>query len=237
MADNRSGPFIYTLSGTVQDLNIHLDGVNETYGSYYWGAVAGSCSGSITNCHVTGTVNLLYKSYVDADYSSVGGIAGYLSGTTATIENCTVGTQDSRFRMIGPNITANYIGGLAGSGNYTSNPIRYTEDTFENYVEIDVFSVSFCGGLMGGVFYDIISDDTTIVDVQDGASCLVDSVIDIDTVHLYPSPRVPGAVGGAIGFFYFNSGGNDSLTLQHLTVTCQIQVGDNDDSYPPTRVY
>ena len=110
--------------GTVK--NLTLTG-STIYGSSYTGGIAGQCSGTIENCHVTNSVTI--QSGSNNDTQAFGGIAGFNSGT---ISGCTsAATVSGNAR----------VGGIAGSN---TEQIRNCL-----YLGYSVTGTSFCGAIAG----------------------------------------------------------------------------------------
>ncbi len=92
--------FFSTLSGTVKNVQFTDVTLDVKSNKSYIGIVAGTCSGVIDSCTVSGTV-----STVAAD--SVGGVVGYISSGSAVVKNCV------SYATVEANKN---VGGIAGYG-------------------------------------------------------------------------------------------------------------------------
>ena len=99
---NYQGLFGYTSSAVIK--NVNLVNCNIT-GKSYTGGIAGNSSGTIQNCHVSGTIA---ATVADATYH--GGIVGHATGTTIT--DCTM------TGAVSTSVSNDYYGGIVGRAGW-----------------------------------------------------------------------------------------------------------------------
>ena len=99
---NYQGLFGYTSSAVIK--NVNLVNCNIT-GKSYTGGIAGNSSGTIQNCHVSGTIA---ATVADATYH--GGIVGHATGTTIT--DCTM------TGAVTTSVSNNHYGGIVGRAGW-----------------------------------------------------------------------------------------------------------------------
>ncbi len=134
-AVNYVGLFGYTSEATIKNVNIENANISAN-SSYVGGLVAYQYYGSITNCHITGTV-----STSNSSTSYAGGLVGWQS--YGTITNCY-----STANVICSSVNA-YAGGLIGYQSYSTVTDSYCSGTVT--ASSSAYS-AFAGGLVGYQF-------------------------------------------------------------------------------------
>ena len=165
------GLFGYIDGGEVKNLTLNNC---DVYGDNPVGALAGTNTGSLTNCHVSGLVN---------GYQFVGGLVGENSGSVTNC-NATV-IMDSYYGSSGGLIGYNYHGSITGC-----------------YSEGSITGDAYLGGLIGIDSGDILNCySTAIVNGSLFIGGLVGKHSSGSIMNCYSTGRVTGNsdVGGLIG--------------------------------------
>lgn len=146
-------------SGEIKNLTIYLKETNYKKCQYF-GAIASTNSGDITNCNIFGTVTLSLN-----EEAIVGSVVGEFTG--GKIENC---KTDIVFVVNSSNNDLN-IGGVAGriSSSQNSTKIRKNEISFKANVSANASKNLYIGGVSGYVENlnnFVLEQNATIVDIE-----------------------------------------------------------------------
>lgn len=187
--------------GVVKNLTMHGLKINVPNKSYI-GVIAGSCAGSITNCHVVLTSA---NAIVGNEY--VGGLVGLANGgkyanVGASISSCTVSSTTSSAAIIGNDL----VGGAIGELSYNcANTIS------DVHVSASIAGSNEVGGIVGRIHQqraEQVSFEGTIIALTTNGEYfggLVGNLLDGDIISSKANAIIegtPGYAGGLVGAAY-----------------------------------
>ena len=187
--------------GVVKNLTMHGLKINVPNKSYI-GVIAGSCAGSITNCHVVLTSA---NAIVGNEY--VGGLVGLANGgkyanVGASISSCTVSSTTSSAAIIGNDL----VGGAIGELSYNcANTIS------DVHVSASIAGSNEVGGIVGRIHQqraEQLSFEGTIIALTTNGEYfggLVGKLLDGDIISSKANAIIegtPGYAGGLVGAAY-----------------------------------
>lgn len=188
-------------SGVVKNLTMHGLKINVPNKSYI-GAIAGSCAGSITNCHV-----VLTSANAIVGNEHVGGLVGLANGgkyanVGASISSCTVSSTTSSAAIIG----SKFVGGAVGELSYNS-----ANTLSDIHVNACIAGNNEVGGIMGMMqqqHAEQLSFEGTIIALTTNGEYfggLVGKLLDGDIISSKANAIIegtPGYAGGLVGAAY-----------------------------------
>lgn len=188
-------------SGVVKNLTMHGLKINVPNKSYI-GAIAGSCAGSITNCHV-----VLTSANAIVGNEHVGGLVGLANGgkyanVGASISSCTVSSTISSATIIG----SKFVGGAVGELSYNS-----ANTLSDIHVNACIAGNNEVGGIMGMMqqqHAEQLSFEGTIIALTTNGEYfggLVGKLLDGDIISSKANAIIegtPGYAGGLVGAAY-----------------------------------
>lgn len=188
-------------SGVVKNLTMHGLKINVPNKSYI-GAIAGSCAGSITNCHV-----VLTSANAIVGNEHVGGLVGLANGgkyanVGASISSCTVSSTTSSAAIIG----SKFVGGAVGELSYNS-----ANTLSDIHVNACIAGNNEVGGIMGMMqqqHAEQLSFEGTIISLTTNGEYfggLVGKLLDGDIISSKANAIIegtPGYAGGLVGAAY-----------------------------------
>ena len=188
-------------SGVVKNLTMHGLKINVPNKSYI-GAIAGSCAGTITNCHV-----VLTSANAIVGNEHVGGLVGFANGgkyanVGATISSCTVSSTISSATIIG----SKFVGGAVGELSYNS-----ANTLSDIHVNACIAGNNEVGGIMGMMqqqHAEQLSFEGTIIALTTNGEYfggLVGKLLDGDIISSKANAIIegtPGYAGGLVGAAY-----------------------------------
>ena len=188
-------------SGVVKNLTMHGLKINVPNKSYI-GAIAGSCAGSITNCHV-----VLTSANAIVGNEHVGGLVGLANGgkyanVGASISSCTVSSTTSSAAIIGNDL----VGGAVGELSYNS-----ANTLSDIHVNACIAGNNEVGGIMGMMqqqHAEQLSFEGTIIALTTNGEYfggLVGKLLDGDIISSKANAIIegtPGYAGGLVGAAY-----------------------------------
>ena len=188
-------------SGVVKNLTMHGLKINVPNKSYI-GAIAGSCAGTITNCHV-----VLTSANAIVGNEHVGGLVGLANGgkyanVGASISSCTVSSTTSSAAIIGNDL----VGGAVGELSYNS-----ANTLSDIHVNACIAGNNEVGGIMGMMqqqHAEQLSFEGTIIALTTNGEYfggLVGKLLDGDIISSKANAIIegtPGYAGGLVGAAY-----------------------------------
>ena len=164
------GGLFAAMSGTVENLKVVTD--NTTFGEFtYFGSIAGSCSGEIKNCNVSGRISV-NENKKEMYY---GGIAGYCSGE---ITNCISDVDLSAFlstyssSIAGSSRAIMHYGGICGKSIGKISKCKAINDLTITLAGNNKNAVMYFGGVVSDIGSNALLENsygiTTIVGSGEG---------------------------------------------------------------------